>query len=428
VVVAASAAVAAAFYAYIKGARRRRTVLAVATLDSKGEELAFVSERIRRLGCACVIVDVSCKDAPMAAPDVTREEVAAYHPDGAAKVLSASDRGEAVTAMAAALSQFVTKCPFAFDAMIGIGGSGGTALITPAMQALPVGFPKLMVTTMASGDVSGYVGCSDVTVMPSVVDVAGINAISTSVLSNAAAAAAGMALQPKKAVAAGAKPMLAMSMFGVTTPCCDAVRKALEAQYEVLTFHATGAGGKAMEKLATSGVLAGVLDLTTTEVADEVVGGVLTAGPERLDMLAATALPAVVSVGALDMVNFGAAESVPAQFKARKLHVHNAQVTLMRTTAEELRKIAGFLAAKLNKSTGPLTLLLPGGGLSLIDAPGMPFHDADAMEALFDELTKLVVQTPSRVVRRVAANINDATFAEAAASAFVEMMAMAKAP
>ena len=366
------------------------TVLAVSTMDTKGEELAFVAGIIRSCGCRVQLVDVSCSPGAEAAPGATvaPEVVAACHPTGASAILEATDRGEAVTAMSIALEAYAVREAAAgsFDAIIGIGGSGGTALITPAMRTLPVGFPKLMVSTMASGDISPYVGCSDITMMPSVVDVAGLNSISCAVLSNAAAAIAGMARTRPPAPAAVAKPTVAVTMFGVTTPCCDAVREALSSKFEVLTFHATGAGGRAMEKLISSGMLSGVLDLTTTEIADEVVGGVLSAGAERLDALANSSLPAVLSVGALDMVNFGGHETVPKAFAERKLHVHNAQVTLMRTTSEELREIARFITRKLNGARGPLTILLPEKGVSLIDKEGMPFDDPEAREALFSEL------------------------------------------
>jgi uncharacterized protein (UPF0261 family) len=273
-------------------------ILAISTMDTKADELSYVARQIEAAGCKCELVDVTAAQgaSTSASATIARETIAACHPSGSEAVLDVAYRGEAVTAMSTALTEYVAQqsASGSFHGIIGIGGSGGTALITPAMQALPVGFPKVMVTTMASGDVSPYVGCSDVTIMPSVVDVAGLNSISRVVLSNAAAAVAGMARNRPPAAEAGAKPTVAMTMFGVTTPCCDAVRAALESEYEVLTFHATGAGGRAMEKLATSGMLAGVLDLTTTEVADEVVGGVLSAGPERLDGLAHSLLPAVV--------------------------------------------------------------------------------------------------------------------------------------
>ncbi|KAL1499641.1 hypothetical protein AB1Y20_011839 [Prymnesium parvum] len=403
-------------------------VLAIATMDTKAEEAAFLVHALEQHGLLVAPVDVSCAPLPPSPPTATtpRERVAAHHPKGARHVLSLPDRGDAVGAMSDALQAFVrheaASRPFA--AVIGIGGSSGTAIITPAMQALPVGLPKLMVTTMASGDVSAYVGCADVTIMPSVVDVAGLNSISRAVLRNAAAAIAGMASSAAEPVPADPRPTLALTMFGVTTPCCDAVREALSDEFEVLTFHATGSGGRAMEKLLSSGMLAGVLDLTTTEVADEVVGGVLSAGPARLDALAECAVPAVISVGAMDMVNFGSRDSVPPQFASRQLHEHNAQVTLMRTTADELRQAARFIAQKLNRALGPVCLLLPEGGVSALDQPGMPFDDAAAREALFSELAVAFETGPTRSIRRVAAHINSPDFARAAVEEFRRLHAL----
>jgi uncharacterized protein (UPF0261 family) len=311
--------------------------------------------------------------------------------------------------------------------VIGLGGSGGTALITPAMRALPVGLPKVMVSTVAGGNVAPYVGNSDVIMVPSVVDVAGLNAVSRRVLANAAHAVAGMATRPPPGVpgAAGSpgdRPAVAMTMFGVTTPCVDAVRRALEADgFDCLVFHATGTGGRTMEKLVEAGMVRGVLDVTTTEVADEVVGGVFPAGPARFDAILAAGVPYVMSLGALDMVNFGATDTVPAEFRGRRLHVHNPQVTLMRTTAAENRRFARWIAGKVNRSTAPLTILVPEGGVSVLDAPGQPFHDPEADAALFDELGRAVEQTPTRVVRRLPLHVNDPDFAAALVGAFQEL-------
>lgn len=398
-------------------------VLVVGTLDTKGKEIDFLASHIRRCGVSCIIVDVSVKGSTSTVADISRDAVAACHPDGAEAVLGQNDRGDAVSAMSVALCAYVASTLGTFSAIVGVGGSGGTSLITPAMQALPVGLPKLMVSTMCAGNVEPYVGCSDITLMPSVADIAGLNQISTAVLANAAAAIAGMAQWRVPSLTSSLRPALGMTMFGVTTPCCDAVRSALEDEFDVLTFHATGSGGKAMEKLVSSGMLGGVIDLTTTEIADEIVGGVLSAGPARLDAIAASNLPAVVSLGACDMVNFGARETVPDEFAQRRLHVHNAQVTLMRTTVEECVQIGTFIAEKLSRTTGPLTLLIPEGGLSLIDAPGMPFHDPDADSALFQTIESKLSSAPNRKVIRVPAHINDAAFAAAAVSAFREVLA-----
>jgi len=396
-------------------------VLAVATMDSKGDELAYVAACIRKTGGSVLMVDVGTKDPPSATPDVSRDEVAACHPQGKGGVFDTLDRGEAVTAMSKALLHYCEQKKGMFSGIIGIGGSGGTALITPAMRSLPVGFPKVMVSTMASGNVAEYVGCTDINMIYSVADVAGVNALSSVVLCNAANCVAGMVRWPP-VPKTDAKPALVMTMFGVTTPCCDAVRKALENHHDVITFHATGSGGQAMEKLVESKFAKGILDLTTTEVADEVVGGVLSAGPGRMDAIAESGIPCVMSLGALDMVNFHGKDTVPAKFQDRKLHVHNEQITLMRTTPEENRKFAAFIAGKINKSVGPLTLLIPEKGLSVIDVEGAVFHDPEADKALFEELEKLVQQTPTRKIKRIPHAINDPEFSDQAVRELREIM------
>jgi uncharacterized protein (UPF0261 family) len=397
-------------------------VYAVATMDTKGRELAFVADRLRAAGAAAVTVDVGVKDPPTVPPDVARERVAACHPGGAAAVLGHADRGRAVTAMAEALVEFLRRehAAGSVAGVVGLGGSGGTALIAPALRALPVGLPKLLVSTVASGNTAPYVGCCDVMLMPSVVDVAGLNVVSRQVMANAAHAVAGMVLH--RTATAADRPALGLTMFGVTTPCVTTVREALEAEgYDCLTFHATGTGGQAMEKLVESGLITGVLDVTTTEVADEVVGGVFPAGPARLDAILASRVPYVLSLGALDMVNFGARDTVPAPFHDRKLHVHNAQVTLMRTTPEENRQFARWIAAKLNRSVAPLVLLIPEGGVSALDAPGQPFHDPEADRVLFEALEAAVQQTPVRQLRRLPYHVNDPAFARALVDAFHEV-------
>lgn len=396
-------------------------VYAVATMDTKGTEIAFVAERIRACGVEVVTVDVGTRDAAVVTPDISREQVAVFC--STTNPLTKTDRGEAVTAMSAALIEFLASEHSAgrLAGVIGIGGGGGTALITPAMRALPVGVPKVMVSTMASGNVGPYVDCSDLTMMYSVVDVAGINSVSRRVLANAAHAVAGMVQHSLPSVAE--KPTVGMTMFGVTTPCVDAVRKSLEGcGYDCLVFHATGSGDRAMENLVRSGLIQGVIDVTTTAVADEVVGGVLTCGPHRFDAILDARVPYVLSVGALDMVNFGAKETVPPKFAERRLHVHNAQVTLMRTTPDENRQIARWIADKLNRSTAPLTLLIPELGVSSIDADRQPFHDPDADAALFDELERVVQQSSQRKIKRLPLHINDPVFVAALVEEFLTLV------
>lgn len=399
-----------------------RSVYAVATLDTKGRELAFVAECMRQAGVETIIVDVGTA-APATVPaDVSRETVAACHPLGAGHVLDQTDRGTAVTAMCEALTRFLDQEHEAgrVAGVIGLGGSGGTALIAPALRALPVGLPKLVVSTVASGNTAPYVGCGDLVLMPSVVDVAGLNVVSRQILANAAHAIAGMVSHP--AVAEQNHSTVGLTMFGVTTPCVTVVREQLESEgHDVLVFHATGTGGQAMEKLIDSGLIGGVIDATTTEVADEVVGGVFRAGPERFDATLKRRIPSVVSVGALDMVNFGARDTVPESFRSRTLHVHNANVTLMRTTPDENRRAARWIADKLNRSTAPLTVLIPEGGVSALDAPGMPFHDPQADAALFDELERCLEVDSVRQFRRLPHHINDPAFARALVDAYHEV-------
>jgi uncharacterized protein (UPF0261 family) len=399
-----------------------RRIYAVATMDSKGQELAFVAQAVREAGASVVTVDVGTLEEPAVAPDVSRREVAACHPGGAGAVLGHADRGQAVTAMGEALVEFLRREHAAgrVAGVIGIGGSGGTALVAPAMRALPVGLPKLIVSTVASGNTAPYVGSSDITMMYSVVDVAGLNRVSRQVLANAAHAIAGMVLHPLWSP--GSKRALGLTMFGVTTPCVTAARQRLESlDFECLVFHATGSGGRAMEKLVHSDLLGGVLDITTTEVADEVVGGVFAAGPERFDVIFEKRIPCVMSLGALDMVNFGARDTVPAKFKRRNLHAHNANVTLMRTTPQENRLFAEWIANKINRAESPLTVLIPEGGVSALDAPGQPFWDPEADWALFDRLEERVTKSPSRKIVRLSHHINDAAFAQALVDAFLEL-------
>jgi len=397
-------------------------IYAVATMDTKGHELQFVVDLIRQTGRDAITVDVGTLAAPAVRPDVSRQTVADCHPQGRQAALANSDRGPALAAMGEALTEFLRRRHDAGElaGVIGLGGSGGTALLAPAFRALPLGVPKMLVSTVASGNTAPYVGCSDLVLVPSVADVAGLNTVTRKVLSNAAHAVAGMVAH--RTVIGNERPVLGMTMFGVTTPCVTAVRQALEGRgFDCLVFHATGAGGRAMEQLVQSGVIRGVLDITTTEVADEVVGGVFAAGPERFDAILASRMPYVLSLGALDMVNFGGRETVPPQFRDRRLHVHNAQVTLMRTTPEENRQSARWMAAKLNRSVSSLTVLIPEKGVSELDRPGKPFHDPAADQALFEELESQLIQTPARQLRRLPHHINDAEFAEVLVETFLRL-------
>ncbi len=367
------------------------TVALLGTLDTKGEEYAWLKSKLIEHGVDTLAVDVGSFSQSSLA-DVTSDEVIAAAGADAAALRERRDRGEMMTVMgqgaAAVVKQLVADGRI--HGMLAVGGSGGSSVAAPAMQALPVGFPKLLVSTMASGNVKPYVGEVDSALMYSVVDVAGINSISQLVLGNAAAGIAGMAKEyaARQAAPEGEhKPLVAITMFGVTTPAADEARARLtELGYEPLVFHATGTGGMAMEKLVESDLLAGVCDLTTTELCDDLVGGVLTAGPDRLEMAGKKGLPQVVSLGALDMVNFGPKSTVPAEFADRNLYVHNPTVTLMRTTPEEMAELGRRIARKLAGATGPTELFIPLRGVSLIDVDGAPFRDAEADDALFAEL------------------------------------------
>ena len=393
-----------------------KAVLLVGTLDTKGAEYAYLRERLRLHGVDSILVDAGVHEPVGAEPDVS---LAA---ETKADLAAAGDRGAAVTAMAEAAEALTRRLwdEGRIGGVLAAGGSGGTAIATRAMRALPVGVPKLMVSTMAAGDTADYVGASDVTMMASVTDVAGVNSVSGQILANAAAAMAGM-LQAPPVELGDQRPLIAASMFGVTTPCVTHAREILEQRgYEVLTFHATGAGGRAMEGLMESGHLDGVLDVTTTELCDDLVGGVLSAGPDRLEAAGRLGLPQVVSVGALDMVNFGGRASVPPQFEDRNLYVHNPSVTLMRTTREESAELGRRIARKLSAATGPTALFLPLAGVSMIDAEGQPFHDPEADAALFDALREGLDRRVELV--EMDCNVNDPEFAAAMAAKLDEYM------
>jgi len=394
-------------------------VYVVGTCDTKGAELRYMRDLIVATGQSTCLVDVGTL-GDGGAVDVSSQEVAKYHPDGADAVKS-DDRGEAVTQMSIALKHFM-QSRTDVAGMISAGGSGGTALVTPAMQTLPIGTPKVMVSTVASGNVAPYVGPNDICMMYSVTDVQGLNNISLKVLGNAAHAVAGMASNPIEAVG-DTKDAVGLSMFGVTTACVQAVVKELESDYDCLVFHATGTGGQSMEKLVDSGLVKALVDVTTTEVCDHLMGGVFSAGEDRFGSVIRTGLPYVGSCGALDMVNFGARDTVPAKYEGRHFHIHNSNVTLMRTTVEENKAMGEWIAAKLNQMTGEVRFLLPLGGVSIIDAPEQPFHDPEADKALFDALEANVIQTDKRKLIKLEHNINDPEFSSAVVQYFKEVIA-----
>lgn len=390
------------------------TVYLLATLDTKGTEAAFVRDELRGLEVDVALVDTGCTGQPTIAADIPREAVFLAAGTTLAAMVARGDRGEAVTQAAAGAAALIRQLHSAgkVTGVLGLGGSAGTTIGTAAMRALPIGIPKLMVSTLASGAVRHYVGDKDVMMLNSVVDILGINRISRQILSQAARAMAGLVKFPISR-GEGERPLIAATMFGVTTPCIERARAVLEeAGYEVLVFHATGNGGQAMESLIADGLIAGVLDITTTELADELVGGILSAGPNRLTAAAQARVPQLISVGALDMVNFGARDTVPPKFAARQFYQHNANVTLMRTTPEENRLLGEEIARKAQASTGPVSIFLPLLGVSAIDRAGQPFDDPAARDALFEALRRN--HGPVELVE-MRHHINDREFAEAVA-------------
>ena len=403
------------------------TVVLVGTLDSKGHEYAFLRDRIREAGAQVVLVDAGVLGEPLTTPDVTREEVARAAGADHATLAEAGDRGAAMEVMGRGAGVVLAKlhAEGRLQGAAAVGGSGGSSVAAAAMRDLPVGVPKLIVSTVASGDTRPYVGATDVTMTYSVVDISGINRISAQILTNAAGAIAGMARATVPTGAAGDRPLIGATMFGVTTPCVTRARERLEQLgYEVLVFHATGTGGQSIEALATGGFLVGVLDVTTTELADELVGGVLSAGPDRLTGVGRAGIPQVVSLGALDMVNFGPRDTVPERFEDRNLYVHNPTVTLMRTTAEENAELGRRIAERLNGADSPTVLFIPLKGVSAIDVDGQPFRDAAADEALFSALREHV--DPARVeVHEVDADVNAPAFADAMADRLHELIQQA---
>jgi uncharacterized protein (UPF0261 family) len=396
-----------------------KRVWVAATLDTKSDEANYVCALLEAAGLPVTLADLSTSGSSL--PAVTRihfspEDIAAHHPQGRSAVFT-GDRGTAITAMSDAFERLV-KSRNDIDGMLGLGGSGGTALITRAMRALPTGVPKLMVSTMASGNVAAYVGACDITMVYSVTDMTGLNRISRRVLGNAAHAVAGMMLHP---VPQGnqERPALGLTMFGVTTACVQQITRLLATHFDCVVFHATGTGGQSMERLLDDGYLGGVLDITTTEVCDHLFGGILACTDDRFGAVARSRAPYAGSCGALDMVNFGAPETVPERYRGRRFYRHNPQITLMRTTVEENIRQARWIAGRLNRCEGEVRFLLPTGGVSALDAPGQPFWDPAADAALFETLVAELDQTDRRKLRQVPYHINDPQFAQAAVEEFL---------
>ena len=395
----------------------------LATLDTKGHEAAYVRDRLRALGVDVCLIDTGCLGQPQVAADIPREELFTAADASLEQLVEKADRGAAVTTAAQAATMLIATRYEAgkTEGVLGIGGSAGTTIATSAMRALPLGVPKLMVSTLASGQVRQYVGDKDVLMLNSVVDILGLNRISRTVLDQAARAMAGLVTLDPDKTKVDDRPLVAATMFGVTTPCVERARAVVEeAGYEVLVFHATGNGGQAMESLIADGLIAGVLDITTTELADELVGGVLSAGPGRLTAAATCGVPQVVSVGATDMVNFHARSTVPEKFAGRLFYEHNPTVTLMRTTVEENRTIGHEIGRKIATSCGPATILLPARGVSALDREGQPFDDPAARRALFDAIRE---QAGAVEVVERDKHINDQGFAEAAARQLLGLLA-----
>ncbi|PBC21414.1 MULTISPECIES: Tm-1-like ATP-binding domain-containing protein [unclassified Mesorhizobium] len=394
-----------------------KRIYVVGTADTKGEELAFLADAIAATGAAVSRVDVGTRDATIPV-DISANDIAGHHPGGSDAVLGGDDRGAAVASMGVAFTRFV-QSRNDIAAMIGIGGGGGTSIITAGMRALPLGLPKIMVSTLASGDTAPYVDVSDIIMMPSVTDMAGLNRLSRVVLHNAAQAIAGMAARP--APPPDGRPSIGLTMFGVTTPCVSAIADQLRSAYDCMVFHATGTGGRSMEKLADSGLLSGVIDITTTEVCDLLFGGVLPATEDRFGAIARTGLPYVGSVGALDMVNFWAPSTIPERYRGRLFYEHNPNVTLMRTTADECRKIGEWIGGRLALCEGPVRFLIPEKGVSALDIEGGAFFDPQADAVLFDAIELSIKPSATRRVTRLPLHINDPEFARAAVAAFLEI-------
>jgi uncharacterized protein (UPF0261 family) len=412
-------------------------VLLIGTLDTKGTEISFVHELLRQAGVRTLVADAGVLGPPLFEPDIGRDQVFAAAGTTPEEVRKAGDRGRAVTLAAQGMAKLARQlhAEGKVSGVVGLGGSAGTTIGTAAMRELPYGVPKLMVSTLASGQVQHYVGVRDILMMYSVVDLCGLNRFSRQILANAAAAMAGMVQKQGSGVrgqgsdrAVGQqssgtddKQLVTATMFGVTTPCVEASRKQVEAAgYEVLVFHATGTGGRTMEAMVRDGLIAGVLDITTTELADELVGGVLSAGKDRLTAAALRGVPQVISLGALDMVNFGPPETVPTKFQGRRFYQHNPSVTLMRTTPEENDQLGKEIAEKASAARGPTAVLVPLKGVSAIDKEGAPFWCAEADRALFQSLRNWI--SPSVELVELDLHINDPAFADAAAKTLLRLM------
>ena len=398
------------------------SIYLLATLDTKGTEIGYVQQRLQSLDLSVKVVDIGCLGEPVIAADISREELFDAAGTSLEDLRQRRDRGQAVNQAAAGAAQLISKLhqDGKVDGILGIGGSAGTTIATSAMKALPLGVPKVMVSTLASGNVRGFIGDKDITMINSVVDILGLNRISRSVLSDAAHAMAGMVRHRIETSSIDDKPLVAATMFGVTTPCVEKAREILEtAGFEVLVFHATGSGGQAMESLIRDGEIVGVLDMTTTELADEIVGGVLSAGPDRLTAAAQSGVPQVVSVGATDMVNFHGIDTVPGPFRDRNLYKHNANVTLMRTTAEENTRIGEEIGHKVSASKAPAVIVLPREGVSAIDRKGQPFDDPIARQALLAAVRKSAGST--EIIEKDL-HINDPEFAVMAARRLTELI------
>lgn len=400
-----------------------KTVAIAGTFDTKGREFKYIKEHFEALGIKTFMIHTGSFE-PEIPSDISNREIARAAGEDFDALLVAKDRGRSMEVLSRGMEKLIPEL-FAqakFDGILSLGGSGGTSLVSPAMRALPVGVPKIIVSTMAGGNVAPYVGTSDIILIPSIVDVAGLNKISTTVFDNAVNAMAGM-LNYKHEVKLEHKPMIAATMFGVTTPCVNEVQKFLEERgFEVLVFHATGAGGKTMEALIDSGYFAGVMDITTTEWCDELFGGVLNAGPNRLEAAGRKGIPQVVSLGALDMVNFGPIETLPASYAGRKVYKHNPTVTLMRTSKDEMIQLGKKIAEKLNQATGPTVLVYPLKGVSALDAEGQFFEDVEARQALFATLDAAIDPKVVRVIKSDR-HLNDPEFAKEIAQVLLDMMA-----
>ena len=399
-----------------------KTIALIGTFDTKGEEFSFLRERIENAGLRTMMIDVGVLGSPTFAADISQAEVAAAANEDLVALQKEKDRGRSVTAMARGATVILARLQGqgVIHGVASLGGSAGTAIATAAMRALPYGFPKLMVSTVAAGDTKPYVGTKDICMMPSVLDISGLNYVSRRILSNAAGAICGM-VTAEPARASDDKPLIAATMFGVTTPCVTAARRILEKKgYAVLVFHATGTGGQAMEQLIADGAITAVLDLTTTELADELIGGVMSAGPDRLEAAGRRGIPQLVCPGAIDMVNFGPVDTVPAQFRTRQLYVHNPTVTLMRTTPEECAEIGHITATRLNRAGGLVTVLIPLQGVSAIDKPGGPFYSPEALDS-YRRALKATLSSQIKLVE-LDAHINDERFAHAAAELLLESL------